>query len=98
MGPRLALNVVQRITESNLARIRNINAFTSSIIKRIAQEGPDMGRGDIRELDPKVEDAVRACIDEERFQEEDFDLRTVSAINQLPVDVALQVQSFRPFH
>lgn len=93
MGPQLAANVVQRMCESNLARIRNINAFTSSIIKRIKQEGPDMGRGDIRDLDPKVEDAVRACLGGDRFTEDDFDLRIVTAINDLSVDLALQVHA-----
>ena len=91
MGTTLASNVVQRLTESNLDRIRNFNSFTMSIMKRIKEEGPDLGSGNIANLAPRVEDAVRDLVADGKVSINDFDQRIVSALNGMSTDLALQV-------
>lgn len=62
LGEEGALCVVQRLSESDFSRVHSIGGFVSGIIRRVRQDGPDRGNGQIdilpRSVRRRVEDLI----------------------------------------
>lgn len=68
----VACNVVKRIQESNLRNVRNFDGFTRSILRRIEEQGIDVGSAALTELPAEVRDAVERHVDDRVVTEADF--------------------------
>ena len=88
----MAANVVKRVGESNLRNVRNVDGFTRSIMRRIQEEGLDVGTGDISQLSRAVESAIVKCIDD-GVPEADFaNQQVVAALKSMSDDLAMEVR------
>lgn len=63
LGEELAENVIQRFSEANFSRINNKSGFLMGIIRRIQQDGPDKGSGDLDILPRPVRHKLKDLID-----------------------------------
>lgn len=89
----MACNVVKRVSESNLSKVRNVDGFTKSIMRRIQDEGLDIGTGDISQLSKSVEDTIIRLVDEGVVSEVDFShLQVVAALKGMSEDLAIDVR------
>jgi hypothetical protein len=99
----MACNVVKRVSESNLSKVRNVDGFTKSIMRRIQEEGLDIGTGDISQLSKAVEDTIKGLVDDGVVSEADFShLQVVAALKGMSEDLAIDVRpccfaEFLPF-
>lgn len=73
--------MVKRVSESNLRNVRNLDGFARSILRRIEDEGIDVGRADLSALDRDVADAIRRHVDDRIVHNSDFS--TVQVVNAL---------------
>jgi hypothetical protein len=88
----VACNVVKRVSESNLRNVRNLDGFARSILRRIEEEGIDVGRADLSSLDPDVADAINRHVDDRAVENSDFStVQVVNALREMPVRDAIEV-------
>ena len=91
----VACNVVKRVSESNLRNVRNLDGFARSILRRIEEEGIDVGRADLSALDRDVADAINRHVDDRAVDNSDFStVQVVNALKEMPVKDAIEVGSF----
>lgn len=90
LGDTLADNVVQRFSEVNFSRITNKSGFLMGIVRRIQQDGPDKGNGNLDILPRAVRYRMRELIDKGRLRRTDIDMRMCRALADLPSDVGLE--------
>jgi hypothetical protein len=94
MEEAMACNVVKRLAESNLLRVRNLDGFTTSIIRRIEREGIDTVPADLSQLSSAVEGAIRKLADDALVNVDDFSHpMVVSGLNALADRDAIDVCS-----
>jgi hypothetical protein len=75
-------------------QVRNIDGFTKSIMRRIQEEGLDIGTGDIRELSRPVEDAILRHVDDGAVSHADFaNLQVVQALKSMSDALAIDVRT-----
>lgn len=53
-------------------QVRNLDGFARSIMRRIQEEGLDIGTGSLHELSRPVEDAILRFVDDGIVAESDF--------------------------
>lgn len=58
MRPEEAACVLQRISESDMSRVRNISGFVGGIIRRVKTDGPDKGEAKLDLLPKSVQRAL----------------------------------------
>lgn len=93
----MACNVVKRLAESNLLRVRNLDGFTTSIIRRIEREGIDTVPADLSQLSSAVEGAIRKLADDALVNADDFaHPMVVSGLNSLADRDAIDVRFAQP--
>lgn len=80
--------VVDRLTEANLDRIRNINGFMAGIIKRVRLDGPDRGAGKVDMLPRSVRHRIEDAIDDRKINRDEVDQRMVRALADMPERLA----------
>lgn len=68
----VACNVVKRISESNIRNVRNFDGFARSILRRIVEQGIDVGSAELSDLPSSVRDAVNRHLDDRVVTETDF--------------------------
>lgn len=68
----VACNVVKRISESNLRNVRNFDGFARSILRRIDEQGIDVGSAGLCDLPDPVRDAVDRHVEDRVVSETDF--------------------------
>lgn len=94
----VACNVVKRVSESNLRNVRNLDGFARSILRRIEDEGIDVGRADLSALDPDVADAINRHVDDRAVENADFStVQVVNALKEMPARDAIEVCSLPVF-
>lgn len=88
----VACNVVKRVSESNLRNVRNLDGFARSILRRIEEEGIDVGRADLSALDRDVADAINRHVDDRAVENSDFStVQVVNALKEMPSREAIEV-------
>lgn len=92
VSKEVACNVVKRVSESNLRNVRNLDGFARSILRRIEDEGIDVGRADLSSLDRDVADAIHRHVDDRAVDNSDFStVQVVNALKEMPVRDAIEV-------
>ena len=61
-----------RVGESNLVRVRNVDGFTGSILRRIEREGLDTAPADLSQLSAAVEGAIERLVEDQLVSKADF--------------------------
>ncbi|KFM23197.1 Long-chain-fatty-acid-CoA ligase FadD15 [Auxenochlorella protothecoides] len=84
LGEEGALCVVQRLSESDFSRVHSIGGFVSGIIRRVRQDGPDRGNGQIDILPRSVRRRVEDLIAQDKIGKHEVDARMVRALADLP--------------
>jgi hypothetical protein len=75
-------------------QVRNIDGFTKSIMRRIQDEGIDVGTGDLSQLSHAVEDAIlRQCEGGVVARNDFVHQQVVTALKQMSDDLAIDVRS-----
>lgn len=57
-----AVCVIDRLAETNISTVRDINRFVGGIIRRVQREGPDRGEATIESLPRRIADRVEDLI------------------------------------
>ena len=78
-----ALCVITRLRDSDLRKVRNFNGFVVGIIRRVKQDGPDRGEGQIDTLPKVVQNLLEDLIDDRKLQRKEVDQRLVKALSLL---------------
>ncbi|KAK9857159.1 hypothetical protein WJX84_003380 [Apatococcus fuscideae] len=81
---------VQRFSEANFSRISNKSGFFMGIIRRVKEDGPDKGSGDLDILPRPVRYRLRDLLDDGRLTKEDVDMRMCKTLADMPSDLALE--------
>lgn len=90
LGEELAENVIQRFSEANFSRINNKSGFLMGIIRRIQQDGPDKGSGDLDVLPRPIRHKLKDLIDGGRLRRSEIDMRMCRALADLPTDLGVE--------
>eukprot|EP00803_Ostreobium_quekettii_P005242 evm.model.scf_2080.2 EVM.evm.TU.scf_2080.2 scf_2080:2183-3772(-) len=90
LGEEMADNVIQRFSEANFSRINSKSGFLMGIIRRIQQDGPDKGCGDLEILPRPVRHKLRDLIDAGRLRRSEIDMRMCRALAELPSDLGIE--------
>jgi len=78
-----AVCVVTRLRDSDLKKVRNMNGFVAGIIRRVRQDGPDRGEGQIDTLPKPVQNLLEDLMDDRKLKRSEVDQRLVRALSQL---------------
>jgi Heterogeneous nuclear ribonucleoprotein Q acidic domain len=75
--------VITRLRDSDLRKVRNFNGFVAGIIRRVQQDGPDRGEGNMDTLPKPVRNLLEDLIEDRKLERKEVDQRLVRALSQL---------------